>query len=164
MSNEESSTDTSGLPVAAPLSGLPLELRVAVERGYLSLAQAREVQWRARSHGEGVSAAILALGLLSARRLRRVENHVRYRLMRRQDRRYALLARSLVATPLLVAALAEQRERFATRRERVRLGQLLVRHGLLSASQDRWLIAQLTVQGDQARAWDPAPRGWARGA
>lgn len=146
-------------PTDPGLAALPLELRIAVQRGYLRPVQAKLVAWRAAETGEGIAAVILALRFLSPRRLKRLEDHVRYRLMRRQDRRYALLARALLATPLLVAALAEQRERFAVHRQRRRLGQLLVARGLLSPAQDRWLIARLAVE-----TWPRARTPLARGA
>jgi len=140
---------------APPLEpDLPLDLQIAVERGYLRPVQAKLVLARCRERREPVAGAIRALGYLSERRLQRLQNHVRYRVMRREDKRYARLAQVLGLLDGARAArgLAEQRRRFGRDRERIRLGTLLVAEGALTREQDRDLIRRLSAPVESAAA------------
>ncbi|RMG18356.1 MAG: hypothetical protein D6731_02275 [Planctomycetota bacterium] len=120
-------------------------LRIGVERGYLEAEVAARVRREAERRGRPVESLLLERRLLSARRIRRLRVHVRYRHMRKADKRYAVLAISegLVSEAQARAGLRHQRRVFERERTCVRLGSVLIDRGLLDVEQDRALRSKL---------------------
>lgn len=132
-------------------------LSVAAERGYLTRAQAAQVEAEVERTGKSAEALVEKLGILSRRRIGRLLNHVRYRSLRQCDKLYAqaAVAARLIAPAEAEKALQTQRMRFERTRERIRVGTLLVEWGLLRPEQDKELAARVTAEA----ARTPPPAG-----
>jgi len=121
-------------------------MRVAVERGYLPGEQADALLAEAQATDTPVADLAVARGVLSQRRVGRVQNHVRYRTVRKADKRYAAAARAAGVDPaLLERALRDQRARFERSRERVRIGTYLLDEGAITPDQDRRFRAEAST-------------------
>lgn len=118
---------------------LPVVLQTAIERRYLDPATAERVALEAARRQLPVERALVVLGVLSVRRVERLQLHVRYRSLRKVDKTYVKIAiRSRLLGELdAEAALEEQRRRFEGDRECVRVGAILVANGVLTAAQDQ---------------------------
>lgn len=125
-----------------------LFLEVGQERGYLTPAQAAQVQAELERTGGPAEQVAERLGILSKRRVQRLQNHVRYKSLRQGDKAYAKAAvkAGLIKEADAEWALATQRERFERGRERLRVGSLLVERGALRPEQDRELAARITAE------------------
>jgi hypothetical protein len=119
--------------------------KIAISRGYLTEEGAARALRVATVRRVPVAEVLLDEGVLSSRRVKRIQNHVRYRTMRREDKRYAELAvrRRMVTETQAKQALNEQRKRFEGDRERVRLGNLLIEQSLITIDEDETLLARL---------------------
>lgn len=124
---------------------LPTVLQTAVERRYLDVATAERVALEAGRRQLPVERALVVLGVLSPRRVERLQLHVRYRAVRKADKTYLKLAlrAKLVGEVDADAALDEQRDRFEEERTCVRVGSLLVARGVVTAAQDAELRARV---------------------
>ncbi|MCA8925220.1 MAG: hypothetical protein KDD82_25645 [Planctomycetes bacterium] len=133
-------------------------LKLAVDRGYLDPGIARALLREASATRRRAEDLAVQRGHLSMRRLRRLQGHLRFRSLRRSDKAYARLVLELgwVDPAALEQALEDQKLRFATQRERIRLGTLLVERGALSADQDRTLCAQRCEEHDSQMGRTPA--------
>lgn len=136
---------------------LPAVLAVAVERRYLDVAGAEKLAAEARRANRPVETLLTERGVLSARRVERLQLHVRYKSLRKVDKAYAKVAlkTALVDEPTLTAALDLQRRRFEDRRECLRLGAILVKQQRLTEAQDRQIrsrVAKLSAGADDGSA------------
>jgi hypothetical protein len=125
--------------------GLPSLLAVAIERRYLDEATAARIADEARRSGKGPEVILVARGLLSERRVERLQLHVRYKSLRKADKAYAKVALHLgvVAQATIDAALDLQRRRFEDSRDCTRLGAILLEKGKLTEEQDRQVRARV---------------------
>lgn len=119
--------------------GLPALLAVAIERRYLDEVTADKIAAEARRTGKGPEAVLADRGLLSARRIERLQLHVRYKSLRKADKAYAKVALKggLVDEAAIEAALDAQRRRFEEKRDCMRLGAIFLKQGKLTDEQDR---------------------------
>jgi len=130
---------------------LPVVLQTAIERRYLDPATAERVALEAARRQLPVERALVVLGVLSVRRVERLQLHVRYRSLRKVDKTYVKIAiRSRLLGEIdAEAALEEQRRRFEGDRECARLGAILVANGVLTAAQDneiRGKVARVSTE------------------
>jgi hypothetical protein len=121
-------------------------LKIAVERGYLTVEIARRVLRATRERECSAEQILREDSLLSERRIGRLNTHFRYRSMRKSDKLYGLLAvrKDLVSKSQVLTSLSAQKRAFETQRECVRLGSHLIERGLLDVGQDRHLRAEAT--------------------
>lgn len=124
---------------------LPVVLQTAIERRYLDPAKAERVAVEAARRQLPVERALVVLGVLSVRRVERLQLHVRYRSLRKVDKTYVKIAiRSRLLGELdAEAACEEQRRRFEVERECVRVGAILVANGVLTVAQDQEVRAKV---------------------
>ena len=125
--------------------GLPSLLAVAIERRYLDEVTADKIAAESRRSGKGPEAILLERGLLSERRIERLQLHVRYKTLRKADKAYAKVAlkHELVTQAHVEAALDVQRRRFEEKRDCLRLGAILLKQGKLTDEQDRSIRARV---------------------
>lgn len=123
-------------------------MKIAMERNYLKRAQAEQLLAAVRERGLPADQLAIDMGLLSDRRVRRLQNHLLYRTMRKADKVYATLAQrtGVVPRPQLERALQLQKVRFRETRARQRLGSILIELGQLSDEQDRDLRLRVSGQ------------------
>jgi hypothetical protein len=119
-------------------------LKIAVERGYLPVDVARRVLRATKERQCSAERVICDGQILSERRMARLNTHYRYRSMRKADKLYGMLTirKNLLTKKQVLKSLKAQKTAFETRRECMRLGNLLIERGLLTAGQDRALRAQ----------------------
>lgn len=124
---------------------LPAVLAVAVERRYLDLGAAEALATEARRANRPIETLLTERGILSARRVERLQLHVRYKSLRKVDKAYAKVAlkAALVDEATVSAALDLQRRRFEENRECLRLGALLVQQRRLTDAQDRQIRSKV---------------------
>lgn len=125
---------------------LPALLAVAIERRYLDEVTADKIAAEARRTGKGPEAILADRGLLSPRRIERLQLHVRYKTLRKADKAYARVAlkQGLVDQATIEGALDVQRRRFEEKRDCLRLGAILLKQGKLTDDQDRQIRARVT--------------------
>lgn len=118
---------------------LPAVLAVAVERRYLDVEAAERLAAEARRLNRPAETLLTERGILSARRVERLQLHVRYKSLRKVDKAYAKIAMKggLVDETTVEAALDLQRKKFENGRDCLRLGAILVKQGRLTEDQDR---------------------------
>lgn len=124
---------------------MPSLLAVAIERRYLDEATAARIAAESRRTGKGPEVLLVDRGLLSERRVERLQLHVRYKSLRKADKAYAKVAMhlGLVDAASIDAALDAQRRRFEEKRDCLRLGAILVQQGRLADDQDRQIRARV---------------------
>lgn len=121
-------------------------MKIAIERGYVDDATARTIGAEAALRRCSAERILLERRLMSTRRLERLRAHVRYRAMRKADKRYGRVALSLgiVDRRAIELGLLHQRQVFERRRDCLRLGSYLIERRLLSADEDRDIRARLS--------------------
>ena len=89
-------------------------LKIGVERGYLEPEVANAIFREAQKRGRPAESLLLERKILSTRRMQRLRVHVRYRTMRKADKRYGALAvqRDLLTRGQIRKSLEHQRKTF----------------------------------------------------
>jgi hypothetical protein len=109
------------------------------------LGAAEALATEARRANRPIETLLTERGILSARRVERLQLHVRYKSLRKVDKAYAKVALKggLVDEATVSAALDLQRRRFEENRECLRLGAILVQQRRLTDALDRQIRSRV---------------------